>query len=746
MSPKLPRISPAATRGSHRCFCSSVPCRTIMPPARPEVTDSVTATLESTRPSSSITRAHVTASAPSTAVLRGERHGEQSDLGHRAHDLEREGLVLVALGGAGRDDLFGELPHERAHLLLFVGEVEVHAGANPSRSPIDPVRSSDSTARTRAPMSASAQQAMEQDRVGAVELHQRVGRPADRAPGRRCRSRATVQDTTTPSGPHSVSGVEAREATFAEDPGGQVRHRAVGAPRAEEDAAIAERLEERGVADPGRVPEGHGHPPSIRRMLTASPGAEVRDVEDRAVASATRSPHGLDRHPDADRRRIDVAELVQEPAVARAVQPDHGRQLGHLERAHVPRDVADRERLDGAGRRDLGPSVGRPEAPLAERARRHERPPARGADRREDPALAQRVQERAHHLAGVPRVADVEVRLDGARRRRGTRRRTAASARASSRAGSRSPRRRGSRPGVFRPHHDHGADLHQIAPRLGHAALGRPGDLALAGLAAQLPEELGDLHQAGGRDRVADPEQPAARAAREVAVARRHAGRGRLGRLPLVEQQQALEVVQLLVVERVVGLGHVDLLARLRHAGHRVGHARRVLDVLGIDEVAVRPVRRVEVPPDALDPDRSIGEAPRRVLRRQDERDGAVADRRDVEALHGPREDLGGQDVLDRDVGLTEQRRGMPCGVALVLHGHARDVPLVQAVAVHVTLHLQREDPQQVRPERAFDDVVEDREERRPADAAGRRTSSPRRRRARRRPGPRQPCTTPGSP
>ncbi len=65
VSPKLPRISPAATRGSHRCFCSSVPCRAIMPPARPEVTDRVTATLESTRPSSSITRAHVTASAPS---------------------------------------------------------------------------------------------------------------------------------------------------------------------------------------------------------------------------------------------------------------------------------------------------------------------------------------------------------------------------------------------------------------------------------------------------------------------------------------------------------------------------------------------------------------------------------------------------------------------------------------------------------------------------------------------------------
>ena len=125
-------------------------------------------------------------------------------------------------------------------------------------------------------------------------------------------------------------------------------------------------------------------------------------------------------------------------------------------------------------------------------------------------------------------------------------------------------------------------DLHQVSPRLRHTALGRAGHLPSAGLAAQLPEELGDLHQPGRRDRVADAEQPARRAARQIAVARSDAVARGLRRLPFVEQHQPLEVVQLLVVERVVRLGDVDLLARLGDAGHVVGHPRRVLHVLRV--------------------------------------------------------------------------------------------------------------------------------------------------------------------
>jgi hypothetical protein len=50
-------------------------------------------------------------------------------------------------------------------------------------------------------------------------------------------------------------------------------------------------------------------------------------------------------------------------------------------------------------------------------------------------------------------------------------------------------------------------------------------------------------------------------------------------------------------------------------------------------------------------------------------------------------------------------------GVAFVLDRDGGDVALLQPVALHVPVHLQGEDPQQVRPKRSFEDVVEDREE-----------------------------------
>ena len=76
-------------------------------------------------------------------------------------------------------------------------------------------------------------------------------------------------------------------------------------------------------------------------------------------------------------------------------------------------------------------------------------------------------------------------------------------------------------------------DLHQVSPRLRDTAFRRARDLPSAGLAAKLPEQLGDLHQPGRRDRVADAEQPARRAARQVAVARRDAVRAASGAFPL---------------------------------------------------------------------------------------------------------------------------------------------------------------------------------------------------------------------
>ena len=209
------------------------------------------------------------------------------------------------------------------------------------------------------------------------------------------------------------------------------------------------------------------------------------------------------------------------------------------------------------------------------------------------------------------------------------------------------------------------------------------------------------------------PSSPPLGAARQVAVARRDAVARRLGGLPLVEQQQPLEVVQLLVVERVVWLGDVDLLARLRDAGHLVRHAGGVLHVLGVHEVAVRPVGRVEVPADALDPDGTVRERAGDVLAREDQRDRAVADRRDVETLDGPGEHLAREDVVDREVRLAEQRGRVirprsacssppPSAMSRLSSPYACMYRFISSAKIHSRFGL----------ERPLDDVVEDREER----------------------------------
>ena len=52
--PKQPSTSPEAIRGSHCCFCSSVPHRSIEPATRPRCTLTMERTLASPRPSSSM--------------------------------------------------------------------------------------------------------------------------------------------------------------------------------------------------------------------------------------------------------------------------------------------------------------------------------------------------------------------------------------------------------------------------------------------------------------------------------------------------------------------------------------------------------------------------------------------------------------------------------------------------------------------------------------------------------------------
>src|SRR5881396_3694890 len=134
-------------------------------------------------------------------------------------------------------------------------------------------------------------------------------------------------------------------------------------------------------------------------------------------------------------------------------------------------------------------------------------------------------------------------------------------------------------------------------------------------------------------------------------------------------------MMEFLVVEGIVRFREVDLppgRVDLRHLVRMLGGAG---DVLRKDEVPIRPHRRVDAPADAGNP-RSVFDAPLpdEVLRGQDDRRGAIARRTDVEPLDRPRHHLA---VLD------------------AVHGH-------------VPVHLHREDPDQVRLQRAVEDRIPD--------------------------------------
>src|SRR4029453_5574266 len=103
----------------------------------------------------------------------------------------------------------------------------------------------------------------------------------------------------------------------------------------------------------------------------------------------------------------------------------------------------------GAGGGHLGPRVGWAEATLAERPRRHERSPALRADRSEDALVAESLEEPTDRPTRIPRVFDVQPRLD--RTRRAAKRRTG--------------KRRGTRVG--------GRRRHLVPRRCGFARCGR---------------------------------------------------------------------------------------------------------------------------------------------------------------------------------------------------------------------------------------------------------------------------------
>src|SRR5437899_3494279 len=105
-------------------------------------------------------------------------------------------------------------------------------------------------------------------------------------------------------------------------------------------------------------------------------------------------------------------------------------------------------------------------------------------------------------------------------------------------------------------------------------------DLSLACLAGELPKEFADLHPHRRGDRIADAEEAAGWADRHLPVPLGHALPRQDRCFAFVREEQSFEVVQLLVVERIVRLCEVNLspgLVDLRHSVCMLGRPRDVL-------------------------------------------------------------------------------------------------------------------------------------------------------------------------
>ncbi len=153
VSPNPPSASPRASGASHRSFCSSVPNRFSRLPAKPERRRQRDRHRLVDPPQLLEREAHRDRVGVRAAVPRREREPEQAELAHLLDHVERELLLQVCLGRPRGDHVVRELADDPAERRLFGGEIEVHAGLNPSMSTMEPVRSSRMTVSTRPPIS-----------------------------------------------------------------------------------------------------------------------------------------------------------------------------------------------------------------------------------------------------------------------------------------------------------------------------------------------------------------------------------------------------------------------------------------------------------------------------------------------------------------------------------------------------------------------------------------------------------------
>ena len=125
-SANAPIVSPRASRGTNRDFCSSVPQARIGSVVALVCTATVTPTPASARDSCSSTRMYERKSAPAPPYSSGTHTPISPTSASRREDLLREAVLAVPVGRVGRDLGVRQLARERLDLLLLRCQLEVH--------------------------------------------------------------------------------------------------------------------------------------------------------------------------------------------------------------------------------------------------------------------------------------------------------------------------------------------------------------------------------------------------------------------------------------------------------------------------------------------------------------------------------------------------------------------------------------------------------------------------------------------
>ena len=122
---KQPSASPEQSRGSHSCFCSSVPQRSIEPATSEVWTETTVRAEESTRPDLLDDQRVAQVVEAAAAVLLGDRGAEVAHLAELRGELAVEAAGPIVVADPRRDLLVAELPRALGDQPLLVCQLEV---------------------------------------------------------------------------------------------------------------------------------------------------------------------------------------------------------------------------------------------------------------------------------------------------------------------------------------------------------------------------------------------------------------------------------------------------------------------------------------------------------------------------------------------------------------------------------------------------------------------------------------------